>query len=134
MMNMNSHGLTYLYHFSHNSFEYSTWFTVLNLAVFLFDFFKAIIFTFRNYFTLCKIVLCIWRIIIFFSHHNFMKKSRSKLSKNEPENIPQIKITWYGGNFLCKEDYQYLLRQAYIKLIQIFVYIWVSHICVVFNV
>ena len=33
-----------------------------------------IIFTFRNYFTLClcKIVLCIWRKIIFYCHHNFM--------------------------------------------------------------
>ena len=50
-------------------------------------FLRFIIFTFRNYFTLCKIVLCIWRRIIF-CYHNFMKKSHSKLSKNEPENIP----------------------------------------------
>ena len=35
---------------------------------------KFIIFTFRNYFTLCKIVLCILRKIIFFYHHNFIKK------------------------------------------------------------
>ena len=49
---------------------------------------RFIIFTFRNYFTLCKIVLCIWRKIIFFYHHDFMKKGRSKLSKNEPENVP----------------------------------------------
>ena len=49
---------------------------------------RFIIFTFRNYFTLCKIVLCIWRKIIFFCHHNFMNKGYSKLSKNEPENIP----------------------------------------------
>ena len=49
---------------------------------------RFIIFTFRNYSTLCKIVLCIWRKIIFFCHHDFMKKDRSKLSKNEPENIP----------------------------------------------
>ena len=48
---------------------------------------RFIIFTFRNYFSLCKIVLCIWRKIIFFCHHNFMKKGHSKLSKNEPENI-----------------------------------------------
>ena len=27
-----------------------------------------------------------------------MKKSNSKLSKNEPENMPQIKITWH----ICK--------------------------------
>ena len=26
--------------------------------------------------------------------HNFMKKGHSKLSKNEPENIHQIKITY----------------------------------------
>ena len=49
---------------------------------------RCIIFTFRNYFTLCKIVLCIWRKIIFFCHHNFTKKGHSKLSKNKPENIP----------------------------------------------
>ena len=30
----------------------------------------------------------------FFCQHNFMKKGLSKLSKNEPENIPQIKITY----------------------------------------
>ena len=30
----------------------------------------------------------------FFHHHNFMKKGHSKLSKNEPENIPQIKINY----------------------------------------
>ena len=35
---------------------------------------RFIIFTFRNYFTICKIVLCIWRRIIFFCDHNFMKK------------------------------------------------------------
>ena len=35
---------------------------------------KLIIFTFRNYVTLCKLLLCIWRKIIFFCHHSFMKK------------------------------------------------------------
>ena len=49
---------------------------------------RFIIFTFRNYCTLCKIVLCIWRKTIFFCHRNFMKKGHSDLSKNEPENIP----------------------------------------------
>ena len=49
---------------------------------------RFIIFTFRNYFTLYKIGLCIWRKIIFFCYHNFMKKGHSKLSTNEPENIP----------------------------------------------
>ena len=51
-------------------------------------FLRFIIFTYRNYITLCKTVLCIWRETIFFCHHNFMKKGHSKLSKNEPENIP----------------------------------------------
>ena len=49
---------------------------------------RFIIFTFRNYFIVCKIALCIWRKIIFFCHHNFMKKGHSKLSKKETENIP----------------------------------------------
>ena len=30
----------------------------------------------------------------FFCDHNFMEKVHSKLSKNEPENIPEIKITY----------------------------------------
>ena len=34
------------------------------------------------------LTLCIWRKIIFFCNHNFMKKGHSKLSKNEPANIP----------------------------------------------
>ena len=53
--------------------------------------------TLLNYFTLCKIVSGSWRKI-FFCCHNFMKKSHSKLSKNEPENIPYIEVTWY----VCK--------------------------------
>ena len=55
---------------------------------------KSNIFTFRNYFTLCKIVLCIWRKF-FFCNQNFMKKGHSYLSKNEPENVPQIKTTYF---------------------------------------
>ena len=35
---------------------------------------RFIIFTFRNYFILWKTVLCIWRKIIFFCHHNYVKK------------------------------------------------------------
>ena len=58
------------------------------LALFLFNFWSFIIFVLRNYFTLCEIVLCIWRKIIFLYHYNFMKKGHSKLSKNEPEIIP----------------------------------------------
>ena len=45
-------------------------------------------FAFKNYFTLCKIMLCIWRKIIFLCQLNFVKKGHPKLSKNEPENIP----------------------------------------------
>ena len=53
------------------------------------SFFQSfIIFTFRTYFTFCRIMLSILRKIIFFYNHNFMKKGHSKLSKNEPENIP----------------------------------------------
>ena len=43
---------------------------------------RFIIFTFRNYFTLCKIVLYFEEH--FFCQHNLMKKSHSKLPKNEP--------------------------------------------------
>ena len=46
-----------------------------------------LIMTLLNYFTLCKIVLCIWRKFIFFCHQSFIKKNHSQLSKNEPENI-----------------------------------------------
>ena len=44
---------------------------------------RFIIFTFRNYFTLCKILLSICHLkkIFFFCHHNFMKKGHSKLIK-----------------------------------------------------
>ena len=55
---------------------------------------RFIIFTFRNYFTLYKVVLHIWRKIIFFCHHNFIKECHSKLPKNELENIPQFKLTY----------------------------------------
>ena len=34
--------------------------------------------TLLNYFTLCKLMLCIWRKIIFFCHYGFMKKNYSK--------------------------------------------------------
>ena len=44
---------------------------------------KFIIFKFRNYFILCKIAL-----YVALCYHNFMNKSHSKLSKNEPKNIP----------------------------------------------
>ena len=65
---------------------------------------RFIIFTFTNYFTLYKIVMhlqviliicIILKLLLFFScHHNFIKKGNSKLSKNEPESIPEIKITY----------------------------------------
>ena len=38
---------------------------------------RLIIFTFRNYYTFCEIILYIWGKIIFFCHHNFMKKFNS---------------------------------------------------------
>ena len=41
---------------------------------------RFIIFTFRNYFTLCKIVLCIWRKTNLYKNYY--------LPKDEPENIP----------------------------------------------
>ena len=46
-----------------------------------------IVFAFKNYCALCKI-LCIWKKWFFFCHHNFRGKGHSKLFKNEPENIP----------------------------------------------
>ena len=55
---------------------------------------RFIIFTFSNYFTLYKIVLWIWRKMIFFCHHNFMTNVHFKLSKNETENMPWITITY----------------------------------------
>ena len=57
--------------------------------------------------TLLFAKLCYLKKKIFFCHH-CMKKYHSKLSKNEPENIPKIKITYLqrdltqirvGGNF-----------------------------------
>ena len=46
------------------------------------SFSRFIIFKFRNYLILCKIGL-----YVALCYHNFMKKSHSKLSKNEPKNI-----------------------------------------------
>ena len=52
------------------------------------NFSRFIIFTFRNYLSLDKIVfLSREKFFIFVCHHGFMKKGYSKLSKNEPENI-----------------------------------------------
>ena len=45
-------------------------------------FLRFIIFAFKNYFIFCKIVL-----YLALCCHNVTKKSHSKLSKNEPENI-----------------------------------------------
>ena len=49
---------------------------------------RFIIFTFWNYFILCKIVVC--KKNYFFLSNSLMKKGHSKLSKNEPENISYI--------------------------------------------
>ena len=51
---------------------------------------RFIIFTFRNYFTLCKIVLCILRKIIFFYHHNLKKATGILLFQ-----ISIIYVAWY---------------------------------------
>ena len=47
----------------------------------------------ENNLPLAKLCYAFWRKVIFFCHHNFMKKGHCKLSKNEPENIPLIEIT-----------------------------------------
>ena len=60
------------------------------LALFLFNFFKFyhfIIFKFRITLTFAKFVMHLKKKY-FFRHHNFKKKGHSKLSKNEPENLP----------------------------------------------
>ena len=58
------------------------------LTLFLFNF---MIFTFRNYFTTSPFAkLC----YAFEEKIFFLKKGQSKLSKNKPENIPLIKITY----------------------------------------
>ena len=51
-------------------------------ALFLIDFVKVYHFSIRYYFILCKIML-----YVALCYHNFMKKSHSKLSKNEHENV-----------------------------------------------
>ena len=58
------------------------------LTLFLFNLFKVYHFYIQKLLYPCKIVLCIWRTIISFCHHNFLKKGHSKLYNNEPENIP----------------------------------------------
>ena len=58
------------------------------MALLLFIFFKV------YHFYIYKLLYYLQNCVIhlkknhFFCHHNFMKKSHSKLSKNEPENIP----------------------------------------------
>ena len=58
----------------------------LKVCTFPIQFFQRLSFSHLEI-TLYKIVLCIWRKIIFFCHHNFMKKGHSKLSKNESKDI-----------------------------------------------
>ena len=81
---------------------------------------RFIIFAFRNYFTLCKIVLRIWRKIIFFSQHNFMKKGyHSYLNmllkiSHKPicKGIYKVKIDfWYKATVeLVKFPFWYLFK------------------------
>ena len=58
------------------------------LAVFLFNSFKFYHFYMYKllYHLIYKIVLCIWRKIIFFFHHNFRKKVILSCLKIKPEN------------------------------------------------
>ena len=58
---------------------------------------RFIVFTFRNNFFVCKVVLCILRKIVFYYHHNFIKKGHSKLSKNEPEMPHKLKKPIFKG-------------------------------------
>ena len=59
------------------------------LALFLSNFFKAFHSFLHLVVTLIFAKLCYAFLKKFlFCHHNFLKKSNSKLLKNEPENIP----------------------------------------------
>ena len=64
------------------------------LTLFQFNFFKVYDFYIQN--LLYPLQNCVSHLkkTIFFCHHNFMKKGHSKLSKNEPVNISQFKITY----------------------------------------
>ena len=57
------------------------------MTLFLFNFFKV------YHFYIQKLLCYAFEEKLFFCH-NFMKKGHSKLSKNERENIHQIKITY----------------------------------------
>ena len=58
------------------------------LTLFLFHFFKVYHFYISKlFYPLQKCVMHLKKYT-FFCHHNLMKKGHSKLSKNEPENIP----------------------------------------------
>ena len=65
---------------------------------------RFIIFTFRNYFTLCKIVLCIWREMIF-CHIYFMKKGSHSM-------FLKVKLCF------CKKVWYARLGQAGCKLVE----------------
>ena len=73
---------------------------------------KFIIFTFRNYFTLCKTVLYIWRkIFFFFCHHNFMKKRYSKLFKmNLCVYVKKVGVSDNGRKGIGAEKLKYLKK------------------------
>ena len=65
---------------------------------FLFTFFKIYHFYIQKLLYPLQYCVIYLKKIIFFCHHNFMKKAHSKFSKNEPENIPYIKITYLYKN------------------------------------
>ena len=64
------------------------------LVLFLSNFFKVYHFYIWKLLYLLQNCVMHLKKIIFFCHHNFMKKCHSKLSENKPENVPQIKITY----------------------------------------
>ena len=73
----------------------------------LFLLWRFIVFTFRNYLTLCKIVLCIWKKTIFSCHHNFMKKVILSCLKM---NLKRSHTTWYIVKQILKIENWFLIE------------------------
>ena len=76
--------------------SWSTFFSTTNLKLYILPvtetfpiyFFQGLTFLHLEITLPFAKLLYIWRKIIFYCHHNFMKKGHSNLSKNKPENIP----------------------------------------------
>ena len=58
------------------------------MALFVFNFFKVYQFYMQKLLYPLENCVMYLRKKVFFCQHNFMKKSHSKLSKNEPGNMP----------------------------------------------